>query len=95
MSAATDRDRERKLKSLLSDLGRATMRGVRKCPQCGTLNGTRGNACKNKNCNVKFRDKPAMVKFKSASKLITGQSQQVRHGCIGTEWQRERVTSEL
>ncbi|KAF0310324.1 uncharacterized protein FJT64_018660 [Amphibalanus amphitrite] len=77
MSAPPDREREQKLKSLFSDLGRATMRGVRKCPQCGTLNGTRGNACKNKNCNVKFRDKPPEVKFKSASKLLTGNSQEM------------------
>ena len=84
MSAPTDKDRERKLKSLLSDLGRATMRGVRKCPQCGTLNGTRGNACKNKNCNAKFRDKPAEVKSKSASKLNTGNSQQVCRNRTGT-----------
>ncbi|XP_037090818.1 uncharacterized protein C2orf42-like [Pollicipes pollicipes] len=77
MASSPDKDREKKLKSLLSDLGRATMRGVRKCPQCGTLNGTRGNSCKNKSCNVKFREKSTEVKSKSASKLSTGSSQQM------------------
>ncbi|CAG2067274.1 unnamed protein product, partial [Timema podura] len=41
-----------RLKALLSDLGRATLRGVRKCPKCGTFNGTRGLSCKNKSCDV-------------------------------------------
>ena len=26
---------------LLADLGKPTMRGIRKCPKCGTFNGTR------------------------------------------------------
>lgn len=37
------------------NLGKATMRGIRKCPNCGTLTGTRGFSCKNKNCRFVFR----------------------------------------
>ncbi|XP_043939061.1 uncharacterized protein C2orf42 homolog isoform X2 [Protopterus annectens] len=44
-----------KVPSFLSDLGRATLRGVRKCPKCGTFNGTRGLSCKNKSCGTVFR----------------------------------------
>uniref|UniRef100_H3D7H3 Chromosome 2 open reading frame 42 n=1 Tax=Tetraodon nigroviridis TaxID=99883 RepID=H3D7H3_TETNG len=40
----------------LSDLGRATLRGIRKCPQCGIYNGTRGLSCKNKACGIKLRN---------------------------------------
>ncbi|XP_074473988.1 uncharacterized protein C2orf42 homolog isoform X2 [Sebastes fasciatus] len=40
----------------LSDLGRATLRGIRKCPQCGVYNGTRGLSCKNKACGVSLRN---------------------------------------
>ena len=46
---------DKQLKNLFSDLGRATRRGVRKCPKCQTVNGTRGNFCKNKSCDVVFR----------------------------------------
>lgn len=35
-----------KIKALLSDLGRSTKRGVKKCPSCGTNNGTRTLVCK-------------------------------------------------
>ncbi|KAM9368607.1 uncharacterized protein C2orf42 homolog [Phaethornis superciliosus] len=44
-----------KVPSFLSDLGRATLRGIRKCPRCGTYNGTRGLSCKNKSCGTIFR----------------------------------------
>ncbi len=27
--------------ALLADLGKPTMRGIRKCPKCSTFNGTR------------------------------------------------------
>ncbi|XP_028129114.1 uncharacterized protein C2orf42 homolog isoform X2 [Diabrotica virgifera virgifera] len=37
---------------LLSGLGKSTKRGIKKCPRCGTFNGTRSTVCKNKNCNV-------------------------------------------
>lgn len=66
---------EEKSKSFLSGLGRATLRGVRRCPNCGTYNGTRGLSCKNKKCNVVFKEKR---KFSSeACKLVTGNSTQI------------------
>lgn len=46
---------EQRLKDLLSDLGRRTLRGVKACPKCGTYNGTRGFSCKNKSCDVVFK----------------------------------------
>ncbi|XP_042895170.1 uncharacterized protein C2orf42 homolog isoform X1 [Parasteatoda tepidariorum] len=46
---------EKKPKSLFENLGKPTLRGVRKCPKCGTYNGTRGLACKNKDCSMKFK----------------------------------------
>lgn len=42
--------------AFLSNLGRATLRGIRKCPQCGVYNGTRGLSCKNKACGVSLRN---------------------------------------
>lgn len=41
--------------AFLSNLGRATLRGIRKCPHCGVYNGTRGLSCKNKACGVSLR----------------------------------------
>ncbi|XP_053672320.1 uncharacterized protein C2orf42 [Anopheles nili] len=35
---------------------RSTMRGLRKCPQCGTLNGNRTSKCKNETCHQALRD---------------------------------------
>ena len=29
---------------------------VRKCPKCGTYNGTRGLSCKNKQCDMVFKE---------------------------------------
>lgn len=46
---------EQRLKDLLSNLGRRTLRGVKACPKCGTYNGTRGFSCKNKSCDVVFK----------------------------------------
>jgi Putative treble-clef, zinc-finger, Zn-binding len=40
-----------------TDLGRPTLRGVRKCPKCGTVNGTRGLSCKNQRCDVVFKNR--------------------------------------
>lgn len=37
-------------------LGKPTMRGIRKCPKCGTYNGTRGLSCKNKQCDMVFKE---------------------------------------
>jgi hypothetical protein len=67
-----------KLKALLSDLGRATLRGVRKCPKCGTYNGTRGLICKNRACDVVFKEGGEKRKMTTeACKLITGTTTQV------------------
>lgn len=67
-----------KLKSLLSDLGRATLRGIRKCPKCGTFNGTRGLCCKNKACNVVFKEAGEKRKLTTeACRLVTGTTTQV------------------
>ena len=38
------------------DLGKATKRGIRRCPQCGTVNGTRGLSCKNSLCDMVFKE---------------------------------------
>ncbi|XP_061118164.1 uncharacterized protein C2orf42 homolog [Conger conger] len=46
----------RKTPAFLSNLGKPTLRGIRKCPQCGVYNGTRGLSCKNKACGAVFRD---------------------------------------
>lgn len=57
----------------LGDLGKPTLRGVRKCVKCGTLNGTRGIRCKNLGCDQVFK---AGEKKKpigpEAVKLVTG-----------------------
>ncbi|XP_029299883.1 uncharacterized protein C2orf42 homolog isoform X2 [Cottoperca gobio] len=42
--------------AFLSNLGKATLRGIRKCPQCGVYNGTRGLSCKNKACGISLRN---------------------------------------
>ncbi|XP_056313047.1 uncharacterized protein C2orf42 homolog isoform X2 [Danio aesculapii] len=47
---------KRRTPAFLSNLGKATLRGIRKCPQCGFYNGTRGLSCKNKACGTVFRD---------------------------------------
>lgn len=39
---------------ILSDLGRPTKRGIKKCPKCGIYNGTRGTMCKN--CETILKD---------------------------------------
>uniref|UniRef100_A0A8P4G2U2 Putative treble-clef zinc-finger domain-containing protein n=1 Tax=Dicentrarchus labrax TaxID=13489 RepID=A0A8P4G2U2_DICLA len=48
--------------AFLSNLGRATLRGIRKCPQCGVYNGTRGLSCKNKACGISLRNASAASK---------------------------------
>ncbi|XP_011339027.2 uncharacterized protein C2orf42 homolog [Ooceraea biroi] len=69
---------EERLKNILSDLGKATLRGIRKCPKCGTYNGSRGLCCKNKYCDVVFKEPGEKRKmFTEACKLITGSSAQV------------------
>ena len=65
-----------KLKALFEDLGKPTMRGVRKCPKCGTLNGTRGISCKNKDCDVVFKEREKKKGHSAdAVKILTGSSQ--------------------
>lgn len=67
-----------KLKALFEDLGKPTLRGVRKCPKCGTYNGTRGISCKNKNCDVVFKEKDKRRGHSAdAVKIITGSNVQV------------------
>ena len=67
-----------KIKSLFEDLGKATLRGVRKCPKCGTFNGTRGISCKNKLCDVVFKEKEKKkCNSVEAVKIVTGSSVQV------------------
>ncbi|XP_054167334.1 uncharacterized protein C2orf42 homolog [Oppia nitens] len=46
---------ESNIRHILHGLGRATKRGVRKCPECHTFNGTRGTKCKNKMCDHIFK----------------------------------------
>ena len=56
---------------LFGDLGKATRRGVRKCPKCFTINGTRGLSCKNSLCDVVFKKNyeiPADQSTKTSSK---------------------------
>ena len=60
-------------RKFLGDLGKPTLRGVRKCSKCGTLNGTRGIRCKNQSCDQVFKagekKKPTGPE---AVKLVTG-----------------------
>ena len=68
-----------KIKTLFGDLGKPTLRGVRKCPKCGTYNGTRGISCKNKMCDAVFKDRLEKKKSHSVEsvKIITGSTVQV------------------
>lgn len=69
---------EDRLRKLLSNLGKATLRGVKKCPKCGTYNGSRGLCCKNKQCDVIFKEPGEKRKLPvDACKLITGSTAQV------------------
>ncbi|XP_031806508.1 uncharacterized protein C2orf42 homolog isoform X2 [Sarcophilus harrisii] len=61
-----------KVPAFLSDLGKATLRGIRKCPRCGTYNGTRGLSCKNKTCGTIFRYGARKQPSIEAVKIITG-----------------------
>lgn len=69
-----------KPKIAFEDLGKATMRGIRKCPKCGTLNGTRGLACKNKTCRMLFKlpkEKVAPDPEIDAAKIISNTDLQI------------------
>lgn len=69
---------EEKLRALLADLGKSTLRGVRRCPKCGTLNGIRGLSCKNKSCDVVFKEAGEKRKHSSeVCKIVTGTTTQV------------------
>ncbi|XP_046548485.1 uncharacterized protein C2orf42-like [Haliotis rubra] len=69
---------QEKIKLLFEDLGKPTLRGVRKCPKCGTYNGTRGISCKNKACDVVFKEKERKRGHSAdAVKIITGSTVQV------------------
>ncbi|KAJ7425321.1 hypothetical protein WISP_23994 [Willisornis vidua] len=63
--------------SFLSDLGKATLRGIRRCPHCGTYNGTRGLSCKNKTCGTVFRPGARRPPGADAVRVLTGSRAQV------------------
>ncbi|KAL1494781.1 hypothetical protein ABEB36_010325 [Hypothenemus hampei] len=60
----------------IQGLGKATRRGIKKCPKCGTYNGTRKSFCKNKQCLVALKPKDNLFDF-DAVKLVTGTVRQV------------------
>ncbi|KAM7284112.1 uncharacterized protein ISCGN_001214 [Ixodes scapularis] len=64
-------------KSPFGDLGKATLRGIRKCPKCGTYNGTRGVRCKNKACDAVFRERGARKRAADAVRILAPGSQQL------------------
>ncbi|XP_050431791.1 uncharacterized protein C2orf42-like isoform X1 [Adelges cooleyi] len=61
-----------KIKALLSDLGRSTKRGVKKCPSCGTYNGTRTVVCKT--CYIILRPNNKKVPPSEVCQLLTSYS---------------------
>ena len=84
-----------KKKIFFGDLGKATKRGVRKCPQCGTINGTRGLSCKNSLCDMVFKEsleKPRRVNL-DACKLTTEQSSCLSWTTIFSVRVKERAES--
>lgn len=64
-------------KLLFSDLGKATKRGIRKCYKCGEINGTRGYACKNKQCDVIFKEYTDRRKLNLESIKLTGTTKEL------------------
>lgn len=75
----------------LSNLGRATLRGIRKCPQCGVYNGTRGLSCKNKACGISLRNastkagrksKKCGLPSKTQQPLVSNINHRVIHSCV-------------
>lgn len=48
------------------------MRGIKRCPKCGTMNGCKGNVCKNKECNALLKDSISPKKLSETCKLDTG-----------------------
>ncbi|XP_033106752.1 uncharacterized protein C2orf42-like [Anneissia japonica] len=64
--------------AMFKDLGRPTLRGVKKCPNCGTYNGIRGLSCKNKACNMVLKGNGRKSGHSAdAVKVITGSTVQV------------------
>uniref|UniRef100_A0A2S2PZ00 Putative treble-clef zinc-finger domain-containing protein n=1 Tax=Sipha flava TaxID=143950 RepID=A0A2S2PZ00_9HEMI len=64
-----------KIKALLSDLGRSTKRGVKKCPSCGTYNGTRTVVCKN--CDLLLKPNNKRVSPSEVCSLLTSSSSRI------------------
>ena len=78
MSTSKPNNTPEKIKSLLMDLGKPTKRGIRKCPQCGMMNGTRGLTCKNHRCEYVFKESSRKKeKHIEAVKIVTGSLIQV------------------
>ncbi|XP_040583613.1 uncharacterized protein C2orf42 homolog [Lepeophtheirus salmonis] len=65
--------------SLFGGLGKATRRGIRKCPKCNTVNGTRGLSCKNKSCEFVFKEPNPDGKKLICPSLLPGTLYSVRH----------------
>ncbi|XP_065155705.1 uncharacterized protein C2orf42 homolog isoform X2 [Atheta coriaria] len=65
--------------NILWDLGKATKRGTKKCPDCGYINGIRCYACKNPLCNrvLKIADKHKPGVHIDAIKLVSGATRQI------------------
>jgi len=73
-------DHTSKIKALLSDLGRSTKRGVKRCPSCGTYNGTRTVVCKS--CGLLLKPNNKRVSPSEVNRLLTSSSSRVRHTII-------------
>lgn len=50
-----DNQQQQQTPKVLEGLGKATKRGIRSCPRCGMVNGTRGIKCKNGECKYDFK----------------------------------------
>lgn len=77
---------DQRLKDLLSNLGRRTLRGVKPCPKCGTYNGTRGFSCKNKSCDVVFKAADDRKKKTTEACRISTENQNAQVGLIKFEF---------
>lgn len=64
-----------KIKTLLSDLGRSTKRGIKKCPSCGTFNGTRTVVCKS--CYLLLKPNNKKVSPSEVCLLLTSSASRV------------------
>uniref|UniRef100_A0A1B6DHN3 Putative treble-clef zinc-finger domain-containing protein n=1 Tax=Clastoptera arizonana TaxID=38151 RepID=A0A1B6DHN3_9HEMI len=73
-------EQEERLKLLFKDIGKSTKRGIKKCPKCGTLNGIRGFACKNKACDFVYRTAAGKRKLSAdICKRDTGYKKKIRN----------------